>query len=184
MVGLPRAYPVMHASASNRPWPKAPKQRQPTTQDPPIRASWPLYLMSRELTYQHHRSRQQKSDQRNHILVDHLGLVFSKQCACATVCLLSAPAPDLGATRGFSLSSFITRARCLRTLPSALTWLRLSTPSPDRPGTEPPKVRLATTSACICCGATNCAAPLPSRRVPTHHSNRLGAHPAQSTGTK
>jgi hypothetical protein len=26
MVGLPRAYPVMHASASNRPWPKAPKQ--------------------------------------------------------------------------------------------------------------------------------------------------------------
>jgi hypothetical protein len=27
MVGLPRAYPVMHASASNRPGPKAPKQR-------------------------------------------------------------------------------------------------------------------------------------------------------------
>ncbi|KAK4240336.1 hypothetical protein C8A03DRAFT_13344, partial [Achaetomium macrosporum] len=45
---------------------------------------------------------------------------------------------------------------------SALTWLHLSTPSPERPGTEPPKSRLATTSACISCGATNCAAPLPS----------------------
>ncbi|KAK4150210.1 hypothetical protein C8A00DRAFT_18221, partial [Chaetomidium leptoderma] len=45
---------------------------------------------------------------------------------------------------------------------SALTWLRLSTLSPERPWTEPPKFRLATTSACICCGATNCAALLPS----------------------
>ncbi|AEO65480.1 uncharacterized protein THITE_2014610, partial [Thermothielavioides terrestris NRRL 8126] len=54
---------------------------------------------------------------------------------------------------------------------SALTWLRLSTPSSEeRPVTEPPRFRLATTSACISCGATNRAAPLPSRRVPTHHS--------------
>ncbi|KAK4247418.1 hypothetical protein C7999DRAFT_14539, partial [Corynascus novoguineensis] len=57
---------------------------------------------------------------------------------------------------------------------------RLSTPSPEGSWTEPPKFRLATTSACICCGATNCASPLPSHRVPTHHSSRLGAHPAQS----
>ncbi|CAP67910.1 uncharacterized protein PODANS_1_17850, partial [Podospora anserina S mat+] len=53
---------------------------------------------------------------------------------------------------------------------SALTWLRSPTPSPERPWTEPPKFCPATTSACICCGATNCTAPLPFNRVPTHHS--------------
>jgi len=51
----------------------------------------------------------------------------------------------------------------------------------ERPATEPPNSRPATTSACICRGATNCAASLSLNRVPTHHSNRLGAHPAQST---
>ncbi|KAK0660814.1 hypothetical protein QBC41DRAFT_202212, partial [Cercophora samala] len=53
---------------------------------------------------------------------------------------------------------------------SALTWLRSPTPSPERPWTEPPKFCPATTSACICCGATNCTAPLRFNRVPTHHS--------------
>ncbi|KAK4131711.1 hypothetical protein BT67DRAFT_354657, partial [Trichocladium antarcticum] len=51
---------------------------------------------------------------------------------------------------------------------SALTWLRLSTPSPRDLALSHP--RFTTTSACICCGATNCAAPLPFRRLPTHHS--------------
>ncbi|KAK0656842.1 hypothetical protein B0T16DRAFT_290538, partial [Cercophora newfieldiana] len=51
-----------------------------------------------------------------------------------------------------------------------LTWVRPSTPFPERPWTEPPNPRPATTSACICRGATNCAAPWPPNPVPTHHS--------------
>ncbi|KAK0724003.1 hypothetical protein B0T21DRAFT_294019, partial [Apiosordaria backusii] len=54
--------------------------------------------------------------------------------------------------------------------PFPFTWLRSPTPSPERPWTEPPKFCPATTSACISCGATNCTAPLPFNRVPTHHS--------------
>ncbi|KAL2175427.1 uncharacterized protein P884DRAFT_164128, partial [Thermothelomyces heterothallicus CBS 202.75] len=61
------------------------------------------------------------------------------------------------------------RARCFRTVRPALTWLHLPTPSLERPWTEPPKFCLAATSTCICCGATNCAALLPSHQVPTHH---------------
>ncbi|KAK4189022.1 hypothetical protein QBC35DRAFT_170500 [Podospora australis] len=41
---------------------------------------------------------------------------------------------------------------------------------PERSGTEPPKFRPTTTSACICCGATNWTATLPVNRLPTHHS--------------
>lgn len=109
-------------------------------------------------------------------VIAHWALSYSQTFAPAQpfVCF-RVPQPDVGTTRGFSGSSSTTESRCLRTVPSALTWLRLSTPSPERPWIEPPKFRLATTSACRCCGATNCAAPLPSHRVPTHHS-RLGAH--------
>ncbi|KAK0751669.1 hypothetical protein B0T18DRAFT_294626, partial [Schizothecium vesticola] len=51
-----------------------------------------------------------------------------------------------------------------------LTWSPPSLPFLKRPATEPPNSRPATTSACICRGATNCAAPWSLNRVPTHHS--------------
>ncbi|KAK3363097.1 hypothetical protein B0T25DRAFT_30228 [Lasiosphaeria hispida] len=166
-VGLARACPVMHASASS--WPKAPKRNSPPPVTPSHHPSCFLliYLRVSRLTPEIGQIElKSKESKRQGFLRVSLSSSTRRQSSRprSRYCFLKRPVlcslqSQLWFDSGKITGSPVTTVQATPFRRSALTWLRSSTPFPERPRTEPPNSCPATTSACICRGATNCAAP-------------------------